>query len=80
MLEEQLEVLIVKKEEEQTTSVYQNSQSSLPSLLGYRLDELIYMGHYMQLELLGQIQDLFALFLTTMFHVQCATLQHEEQL
>ena len=69
----------MNEEEEQTTSVYQSSQSTLPSLLEYRMDELICMGGCMQLEL-RQMQDHFALFLTTMFHVQYVTLQHEEQL
>ena len=80
MLEGQLEVLIMKKEVEQTTSVCQNSHITLPSLLGHRLDELTCMGHCMQLEVLGRILDHFTLFLTTMSHVQCVTLQQEEQL
>ena len=78
MLEGQLEVLIVKKEVEQTTSAYRNSHSSLPSLLGYRLDELICMGHCMQQEVIRQMLDHLAFL--AMFHVQCATLQHEELL
>ena len=44
MLDGQLEVCTVNKEEEQTNSVYQSSHSTLPTLLEYRLDEYTYMG------------------------------------
>ena len=80
MLVGQLEVLELKEEEEQITSVYQSNHSTLLSLLGSRLDELTCMGQFMRLEGLGLILDHFALFLTTISHVQCATLQHVELL
>ena len=81
MLEGQLEVFIVNKEEEQTTSVYQSSHSTLPSLLGHRVDEHTCMGLSIRLEALTLwTLDHFILLLNIMFHVQCVTLQHEELL
>ena len=81
MLEGQLEVLIVNKEEEQTTSVYQNSHSTLPTLQGHRLDEHSCMGLSIRLEVftIATLAHLI-LLLNITFHVQCVTLQHEEQL
>ena len=78
MLERQLGVIIIKKEVEQTTSVYQSSHSTLPSLLGHRVDEHTCMELSIRLQVV--IMAHFTLSMTTMFHVQCATLQHEEQL
>ena len=78
MLEGQLEVIIVKKEEQQTTSVYQSSHSTLPTLLGHRAEGHICMGLSIRLQVM--IMDLFALSMTIMSHVQYATLQHEELL
>ena len=43
MLEGQLELGIIKEEEEQTTSVYQSSHSTLHTLLVYRMDEHAYL-------------------------------------
>ena len=80
MLEGQLEVIILKKEEEQTTSVYQSSHNTLPTLLGCRLDEHTYMGLSIRLEVVLVIMDHFVLSMSTMFHVQCVTLQHKELL
>ena len=81
MLEGQLEVCIVNKEEEQTTSVYQNSHSTLTTLLVYRLDEYTYMELNIRLEVLTQLKMAhLILFPNTMSHVQCATLQHEKLL
>ena len=65
MLEGLLEMLAMNKEEEQTTSVYQNTHSTPPTLLVYSVGELICMGGCMQLEVIRQILDHFALFLTT---------------
>ena len=78
MLEGQLEVGILKEEEEQTTSVYQSSQSTLPTLLGHRMEGHTCMELSIRLQVM--IMDLFALSMTTMFHVQCVTLQHEKLL
>ena len=78
MLEGQLEVLILKKEEEQTTSVYQSSHSTLPTLLGYSLTEHTSMELSMRLEAI--LLAHFALSTTIMSHVQCVTLQHEKLL
>ena len=50
MLEGQLEVITQKKEVEQTTSVYQIINSTLPLLLGYRVDEHTCMKLNMRLE------------------------------
>ena len=81
ILEEQLEVIILTQEEEQTTSVYQNSHSTLPSLLGHKVDEHTCMGLSIRLELLTLwTLDHFILSLNIMSHVQCVTLQHEKQL
>ena len=53
MLEGQLEVIIgTKGEVERTTSVYQSSQSTLPTLLGHRVQEHTCMGLSMRLDLL----------------------------
>ena len=78
MLEGQLEVFGVKEEEEQTTSVYQNSHNTLPTLLGHRLEGHTCMGLSIRQETM--LIAHFALSMTTMFHVQCVTLHHEEQL
>ena len=53
-LEGQLEVILLQMEEEQTTSVYQNSHNTLPSLLGRRVQEYTCMVLSMGLELLLQ--------------------------
>ena len=50
MLERQLELIIQKKEVEQTTSVYQSVHSTLPTLLGYRMDEHTCIKLNMRLE------------------------------
>ena len=76
MLEGQLEVITNKKEEEQTTSVYQSSHSTLPTLLEQRLTGLSCMGLSMRLEAILMVH--FTLSTTTMCHVQFAMLQHEE--
>ena len=79
MLEGQLEAVILKKEEELTTFVYQNRHNTLPILLGYRPEE-----EHTCMELSIRLQVLimvhFALSMTTMSHVQCVTLQHEKLL
>ena len=75
MLEGQLVVITEKKEEEQTTSVYQSSHSTLPTLLGYSLTEHTCMELNMRLEV-GQMAH-FLLLMSKMFHVQCAMLRHE---
>ena len=81
MLDGQLEVCILKKEVEQTTSVYQNSHSTLPSLLGHRVEGHTCMGLSIRLEVLTLWTLVhFILLLNTTFHVQCVTLQHEELL
>ena len=81
MLEGQLEVNIMYKEVEQTTSVYQSNHSTRLTLLGYRQDEHIYTEQNIGLEALTQRTLVhFNPLQTTMFHVQCATLQHEELL
>ena len=56
MLEGQLGVIIVRKGVEQTTSVYQSSHSTLPTLLGYRLEEHTCMGLSMRLEEITKIE------------------------
>ena len=78
-LEGQLEVLIVNKEEEQTTSVYQSSHSTLTTLQGHRLDERSCMGLSIRLEVftIATLAHLI-LLLNITFHVQCVTLQHEK--
>ena len=72
MLEGLLEVFIIKKEVERTTSVYQNSHITPLTLPGYKLDEHTCMGLSMKLQMAMMAH--FALLLTIMFHVQCATL------
>ena len=79
MLEGQLEVIGMSEEVEQTTSVCQNSHSTLPTLLGHRVDEHTCMELSIRLEQVTLIAH-FTLSMTTMFHVQCVTLQHEELL
>ena len=79
MLEGQLEVGLIQKEEEQTTSVYQNSHSTLPTLLGRRVDEHTSMGLNIRLEEVLIIVH-FTQSMSIMSHVQCATLQHEKLL
>ena len=56
MLEGQLEVFLIRKEVEQTISVYQISHSTLPTLLGYRLEEHTCMGLSMRLEGITKIE------------------------
>ena len=56
MLEGQLEVITLRKGVEQTTSVYQNSHSTLPTLLGYRLEEHTCMELSMRLEEFSKIE------------------------
>ena len=74
MLEGQLEVgLIVKEvEEEQTISVYQNSHSTRTIPLGHKMEEHTCMVLSIRLQLRVMIH--LTLSLTTMSHVQCATL------
>ena len=79
MLEEQLEVIIVIAEVEQTASVYQSNHSTLPTLLGCRADEHTCMGLSMRPQVLG-IMVHFALSMNIIYHVQFAILQHEELL
>ena len=81
MLEGQLEVIILQMEEEQTTSVYQSSHSTLPTLLGRRVQEHTCMVLSMRLEVL--LQEMLVLVhlvlsMTTTSHVQCVTLQCED--
>ena len=71
MLEGQLEVIILKKEVEQTTSVYQSSHSTLPTLLGHRMDEHTSMELSIRLQEEQSTMAHFSLSMTTMFHVQC---------
>ena len=79
MLEGQLEVHIMNEEVGQITSVYQSSHNTPLTLLRYRLDEHTYMELSIRLEVLTRrTVDHFILFLNIMFHVQCATLQHED--
>ena len=81
MLEGQLEVGMIIMEEEQTTSVYQSSQSTQPILLGHSMEEHTCMELSMRLEVkVTMIMAHFVQFLDTMFHVQCAMHQHEELL
>ena len=75
MLEGQLEVIILTEEAEQTTSVYQSSHSTLPTLLGYSLIEHTCTELNMRLEV-GQMAH-FLLFMSTMSHVQCVMHRHE---
>ena len=77
MLEGQLEVNMVKEGVEQTASVCQNSHNTLPTLLGYRLDEHTCMVLSIRLEQVMLTAHL-SLYMTTMSHVQCVTLHHEE--
>ena len=72
MLEGQLEVFIMRKEEEQTISVYQSNHSTLPTLLGYKLTQHTCMG--LSMRLIAH----FTLCTTIMFHVQYAILQLEK--
>ena len=50
MLEGQLEVSGLNKEEEQTTSVYQIGHRTPPTLLGHRVEEHTCMGLSIRLE------------------------------
>ena len=76
MLEGQLEVIFgMEREVEPTTSVYQSGHSTLPTLLGHRVTEHTCMGLSIRQQMVR-----FALSMTTMYHVQCAILQHEELL
>ena len=68
-----------KKEEEQTTSVYQSSHNTLPTLLGRREEEHTCMVLSIRLEEVMIIAH-FTQSMITMYHVQCATLQHEKLL
>ena len=78
MLEGQLEAIKIIEEVGQITSVYQSSHSTLPTLLGYRVEEHTCMGLSITLQV--GIMVHFALSMTTMSHVQCVTLQLEERL
>ena len=78
MLEGQLEVGIARVEVEQTTSVYQSNQRTLLTRLGHRVEEHSCMELSIRLQV--GIMAHFALSMTTMFHVQCVTLQHEKLL
>ena len=77
MLEGQLEVSIIKEEEEPITSVYQSSHSILPTPLGYRWGERTCMELNIKLEVIGQMTMDHSLLVITMSHVQCVTLQQE---
>ena len=79
MLEGQLEVGMNKKEVEQTTCVYQGNHNTPPTLLGHTLDERTCMGLSTRQQV-QQTMDHLTQFLTTMSHVLCVTLQHEELL
>ena len=70
MLEGQLEVINTKKEEEQTISVYQSSHSTLPTLLGRRVDEHSCMELSIRLEEVMIIAH-FIQSINTMSPVQC---------
>ena len=77
MLEGQLEVSMITEEVKLTTSAYQSSHSTLPTLLEYRVDGCICMGLSIRLEVLTlETLDHFILLLNTMFHVQFVILQH----
>ena len=69
---------LIKEEEEQTTSVYQSSQSTLILLLGHRVEEHTCMGLSMRLEV-GEM-DHYDLSISTMSNVLFAMLQHEKLL
>ena len=81
MLEGQLEVSIIKEEEEPITSVYQSSHNILPTLLGYRWGECTCMELNIKLniklEVIGQMTMDHSLLVITMSHVRCVTLQQE---
>ena len=79
MLEGQLEVNMAKVEVEQTTSVYQSSHSTLPTLLGRREEEHTCMGLSIRPEEVMIIAH-FIQSTITMSHVQCVILQHEKLL
>ena len=78
MLEGQLEVIIVNKEVEQTTSAYQRNHNTLPTLLEPRLEEHTFMELNIRLDREQATMVHLFLYMTTMSHVQYATLQHEE--
>ena len=80
MLEGQLEVIGMSEEEEPTTSVYPISHIILPTLLRHRLDEHNCMELNIRLDREQDSMVHLFLSMTTMFHVQCVTLQHEKQL
>ena len=82
MLEGQLEVCTLKKEEEQTTFVYQNSHSTPPTLLGYRPEEEhSCMVLSIRPEVLTQLKLAhLTLYLNTMSHVRYAIRPHEKLL
>ena len=79
MLEGQLEVFGMKKEEEQTTSVYQSNHSTLPTLLGRKVEEHSCMVLSIRPEVVMIIAH-FTQSMSTMHHVQFATLQQEKLL
>ena len=68
MLEGQLGVFGVSEVEEQTASDYQNSHSTLPTLLGHKVDEYTCTGLSMRLEQV-MIMVLFTQSMNIMFHV-----------
>ena len=76
MLEGQLELGMAQEEEEQTTSVYRSSHSTLPTLLGYRVDEHSCMELSIRQQAIKMVH--FALSMTIISHVQCATLRHKK--
>ena len=80
MLEGQLEVIMMNKEVEQTTSAYQRNHNILPTLLEHRLEEHTFMELNIRLEEEQATMAHFSLSTTTMSHVQCVILQHEKLL
>ena len=80
MLEGQLEVGLIQKEEEQTTSVYQSSHSTLPTLLELRQEEHTSMELSIRLREEQASLVHLTLSMTTMYHVQCAMHQLEKLL
>ena len=78
MLEGQLGVRTIKKEEEHTTSVYQSSHNTLPTLLGQGMLKHTCIELIMRLQ--GMLIDLFTQSSSTMSCVLCVTLQHEKLL
>ena len=80
MLEEQLEVIMVIAEVEQTTSVYQSNHSTLPTLLGCGADEHTCMGLSIRQKAMIMVHFVPSMIIIILYHVQFAMLQHEELL